>query len=284
MSDHGALGRGFFAGIHGTAFALAHAGDSNRAANVLDRALKKPAPESLNFFDGLPGILLNLLHFAARLNDERLRDIAIEHASSMVVRLSQGDSEASPAGIFSGRSGMALALIASFEHTGDSRFLDIAENCIRKDLAMGSFLPDGTFQLQVGRKNLLYFDGGSIGVGFVLLKFLVHRSNAEFEMVVNGVLLGCRAPFVFQPGLFQGRLGLIAFALACANAGRNAVAYDIAAQVRRLGWHAVLVNETLTIPGTGLMRASTDLATGAAGALLVLCSIFEDRPLSFPFL
>jgi serine/threonine protein kinase len=284
MSDRGAHGRGLFTGLHGTAFALDRAGETDLAATVLDRAMSRPAPAEMGFFEGAAGVALNLFHFADRLNDERLRTQALQSVRAMAARIAQNDAVIGPAGLFDGYSGIALALLAAFEASGEAALLDAAEDCLRRDLAAGAFHADGTFQLRAGTKNLLYFDGGSTGVGFVLLKFLQYRSDAEFEAIVDAILWGCNAPFVFQPGLFQGRLGLTAFAVSAQRARPCATACNIPDQVRRLGWHAISANGSLGLPGSRLIRASTDLATGASGALLVLTSAFEDCDSAFPFL
>jgi hypothetical protein len=87
--------------------------------------------------------------------------------------------------------------------------------------------------------------------------------------------------FVIQPGLFNGRAGLIAYLARLRDGvtgarGTGADLGDLDAgavlqrQVRRLTWHAVSYQGHLAFPGDQLLRLSTDLASGSAGTLLAL--------------
>jgi hypothetical protein len=59
---------------------------------------------------------------------------------------------------------------------------------------------------------------------------------------------------------------------------------DVAAQVRRLGWHRVAYQGHLAFPGEQLLRLSMDLASGAAGVLLALGAAVHEHPIGLPFL
>ncbi|NEB69921.1 serine/threonine protein kinase, partial [Streptomyces fulvissimus] len=54
------------------------------------------------------------------------------------------------------------------------------------------------------------------------------------------------------------------------GSARTAPAPDVLASVRNLTWHLVQDGDHLLVPGAGLRRFSTDLATGSAGLLLAL--------------
>jgi hypothetical protein len=76
------------------------------------------------------------------------------------------------------------------------------------------------------------------------------------------------------PGLFSGRAGILLYL-----AGRSpspATDPQVAKQVRGLAWHALPYADGLAFPGTGLLRLSMDLATGAAGVLLALGAALHD--------
>ncbi|KKD01896.1 hypothetical protein, partial [Streptomyces sp. WM6386] len=52
---------------------------------------------------------------------------------------------------------------------------------------------------------------------------------------------------------------------------------QVLGSIRRFSWHAVPKDSGLYFPGTGLMRLSADLATGSAGVLLALHTVFEGK-------
>ena len=58
----------------------------------------------------------------------------------------------------------------------------------------------------------------------------------------------------------------------------------MAAQIRRLAWHALSYEGHLAFPGDRLLRLSMDLATGTAGVLLALGAALHDEPVHLPFL
>jgi hypothetical protein len=147
-------------------------------------------------------------------------------------------------------------------------------------------MEDGTVQLKAGHKHLLYVDGGSGGVALVANEYLRHRADDELAAFVRAVRRGCAHLLVRQPGLFQGRSGLLAI-LARIGGPRD----EVLAQVRRLAWHAVYRDGALLVPGHRLCRFSADLATGSAGVLLALDTVLgastvdtsgDALPLFFP--
>ena len=127
----------------------------------------------------------------------------------------------------------------------------------------------------------MYLDGGSIGIGLVLARYLVHRDVPEFSRLLLKIRLACRSAFVYQPGLFQGRAGLIALLAESPSEEDRAFAK---VQAGRLAWHAVMRGGSLLFPGAGLTKLSVDLATGSAGILMALRALNDGKPVGLPFL
>ncbi|MFD9041570.1 class III lanthionine synthetase LanKC [Streptomyces bottropensis] len=104
----------------------------------------------------------------------------------------------------------------------------------------------------------------------------------NFVRIRAGVLTAATYRFYAQPGLFEGRAGMILH-LARTGAPREALTEQIAA----LGWHSMPYEGQLAFPGNHLMRLSMDLGTGTAGCLLALGAAHaaaDDATPHLPFL
>jgi hypothetical protein len=173
--------------------------------------------------------------------------------------------------------------LAAYEDSGETSHLDAAERALRIDLSSGVMLPDGTFHIRSGSRRLAYLDGGSTGIAMVLSRFLRYRADEEFTTILNAIHFACEIPFVLQPGLFQGRAGLLAtLAQSVHDAGGDRTL--LLKQASRMGWYAIADGAEIHFPGSGLTRLSTDLATGSAGILLALSSVYDQQPLMLPHL
>jgi hypothetical protein len=192
----------------------------------------------------------------------------------------------SHAGLLRGASGPALLLLRSYERTGDQAFLDHALTALRLDLDRCVPAAGGT-QLHTddGSRTLPYLALGSAGIGLVLARYLAHRPDPEPDLVeaLDGIRAAARALFYVQPGLFNGRAGLV-LSLADGRQPEAPPPDDLADQIRRLGWHALSYQEHLAFPGDQLLRLSMDLATGSAGVLLALGAALHSTPVHLPFL
>jgi hypothetical protein len=272
--------RGLYDGLHGVAAVLDTLGRADEALEILDLARADGGQvHTAGLFGGRAGIGLNLLHFARRTGDSTLADDAVRLGDDLAALLAGEDAPAdlrppAKAGLLRGMSGPALFFLHLHGHTGDSRYLDLAETALRRDLDRCVTLPSGTLQVQDGSTHLVYLDGGSGGIALVLHEYLRHREDAELAAAVAAARLACRPRYVFQPGLLQGRAGIIAALCHLAEAADRPIVRD---HTRRLGWHALRYGGHLAFPGRLLLRLSMDLATGSAGILLALHAAFEDE-------
>ncbi|MFJ1669650.1 class III lanthionine synthetase LanKC [Streptomyces bottropensis] len=110
----------------------------------------------------------------------------------------------------------------------------------------------------------------------------VENFAEDFVRIRAGVLTAATYRFYAQPGLFEGRAGMILH-LARTGAPREALTEQIAA----LGWHSMPYEGQLAFPGNHLMRLSMDLGTGTAGCLLALGAAHaaaDDATPHLPFL
>ncbi|MFF1814450.1 class III lanthionine synthetase LanKC [Streptomyces sp. NPDC058251] len=106
---------------------------------------------------------------------------------------------------------------------------------------------------------------------------------AEFEQARSAILTAATSRFYAQPGLFQGRAGMVLHLSRTRAPG--ATGERLAGQVAGLGWFAMAYQGQLAFPGHQMMRLSMDLGTGTAGCLLALGAALDGAvPAHLPFL
>jgi serine/threonine protein kinase len=276
-------GNGLYDGLHGVAYVLAELGARNEALDVLERALSTSIPRRVGLFNGKSGVALNLLHFGKITGDKRMiwEAVRVGNELSSLVLEEHGLTVTEP-GLMDGGTGLALLFLHLYDETHDTAYLDAALVALKQDLSFGTLLPDGTFHLRSGSRYLIYLDGGSAGIALVLARFLKYRHDPNLVSLLASIRRGCRIPFVLQPGLFQGRSGMIVALADTAKSEEDRA--DVEQQICRLGWHAIRHKGELAFPGTGLVRLSCDLATGSAGVLVALQCAITGQPSALPFL
>ncbi|MFD4877166.1 class III lanthionine synthetase LanKC [Streptomyces sp. NPDC058420] len=270
---------GLYDGLAGVAHVLDRLGHRQRALDLIDGILAERWQNlSSDLHGGLAGLGLVLGQLAADTGESELRERAAEAADVLVRRLAE-PRPASPrrrAGLLRGASGPALFLLRQYESTGDKRLLDAATAALRQDLECCVVQRGGGLEVDEGWRTLPYLGDGSVGLGMVLDDLLAHLPDetGEFERARAGILTAATSRFYAQPGLFQGRAGMILH-LARTTAP-DAAAHRLAEQVAGLGWFAMSYEGQLAFPGHQMMRLSMDLGTGTAGCLLALGAAFGD--------
>ncbi|NGN69227.1 protein kinase/lanthionine synthetase C family protein [Streptomyces sp. A7024] len=260
---------GLYDGLAGAAYVLDLLGHEEQARMVLGRVLNENWERiGPSLHGGLAGLGLVFGHFG-------LEDLA-RRAAELVAGRPQGadgGARAGRAGLLHGASGAALLYLRLHERTGDAGLLDLAESALRRDLAR--CVPDrsGALHVDAGDRTLPYVGAGSAGVAMVLDDFLAHRVVEDFAEARTAILPAACGRYYAQPGLFNGRAGMV---LHLARTG--APAARLGAQARALGWYAMPYRGGLAFPGDQMMRLSMDLATGTAGCLLALGAAYGGPP------
>ncbi|WP_329551361.1 class III lanthionine synthetase LanKC [Streptomyces sp. NBC_00696] len=270
---------GLYDGLAGVAHVLDRLGHRQRALDLIDGILAERWQNlSSDLHGGLAGLGLVLGQLAADTGESELRERAAEAADILVRRLAE-PRPASPrrrAGLLRGASGPALFLLRQYEATGDKRLLDAATAALRQDLDCCVVQRGGGLELDEGWRTLPYLGDGSVGLGMVLDDLLAHLPDetGEFERARAGILTAATSRFYAQPGLFQGRAGMVLHLARTTAPGADA--QRLAEQVAGLGWLAMSYEGQLAFPGHQMMRLSMDLGTGTAGCLLALGAAFGD--------
>jgi tRNA A-37 threonylcarbamoyl transferase component Bud32 len=278
---------GLYDGLAGVGYVLGRLGHTDAALRAAGICLSDGWERlGSDLYGGLPGLALSLLFLGDSTGESGLlaagrkaADIVAERAAGRT-----GDGERAPAGLLRGAAGQALLFIRLYERTGDASYLDAAASALAADLKRCVTDAKGSLQVDDGWRVLPYLNGGSTGIGIVLDRFLTHRSTAAFAEAAAKIRIAAHSTYYAQPGLFNGRSGLLLYLAGQHAAGPAASNPRVAAHVRRLAWHAVPYRGGLAFPGDMLLRLSMDLATGTAGVLLGLAAALSPLGAGLPFL
>ncbi|MFD5625768.1 class III lanthionine synthetase LanKC [Streptomyces sp. NPDC127072] len=280
---------GLYDGLAGVAYVLGCLGHRQRALDLVDIVLQEKWQKlSSDIQGGLAGLGLVLDELGRTAGEPELEARAAEVARILQERLAEPRpaTKKRRAGLLRGASGPALFLLRRYESTGDPALLASATEALRRDLECCVKHPGGSLEVDEGWRTLPYLGDGSAGVGMVLDDHLGHTKDEpsavrdEFEQARAGILTASTSRFYAQPGLFQGRAGMVV------HLSRTGAAPErIAEQVAGLGWFAMPYQGQLAFPGQQMMRLSMDLGTGTAGCLLALGTALDGEvPAQLPFL
>ncbi|MCX4878439.1 class III lanthionine synthetase LanKC [Streptomyces sp. NBC_00847] len=272
---------GLYDGLAGVAHVLDRLGHRQRALDLVEGILaEKWQNLSSDLHGGLAGLGLVLGQLARSTGESELRERAGEAARILVRRLAEPrpDTPRRRAGLLRGASGPALFLLRQYEWTGDPELLAAAGAALRRDLECCVVREGGALEVDEGWRTLPYLGDDSAGVGMVLDDYLAHTGpgTGEFELVRQGVLTAATCRFYAQPGLFQGRAGMIL------HLARTGATDRLAEQIDALGWFAMDYQGQLAFPGHQMMRLSMDLGTGTAGCLLALSAAADAGSTAHP--
>ncbi|MFI9718524.1 class III lanthionine synthetase LanKC [Streptomyces sp. NPDC052396] len=280
---------GLYDGLAGVALVLDRLGHRARALDLVEQLLAERWRQlTSDLRGGLAGIGLALDRLAHTTGETELARYAEEAGQLLAERLAGdlADAEGTKrrrAGLMRGASGPALLFLRRYERTGDPALLELAKNALRLDLAHTVRTPSGSLQVDEGWRTMPYLGDGSVGIAMVLDELPAQaQEDAELARARAEILPAACSRFYAQPGLLQGRAGMILHLSRTTTPGDHRAA--LAAQVAALGWYGMPYQGELAFPGHQMMRLSMDLATGTAGCLLALGAALGDRPAGLPFL
>jgi hypothetical protein len=289
---------GLYDGIAGVAYVLDRLGHRQRALDLVDRLLSEKwqrLTSDLN--SGLAGVGLVLDHLARSTGESALADRALEAAALVTDRIDRVRStdrvptSKRRAGLMRGLTGPALFLLRLYEHTADPRHLELAGTALQLDLDRCRTASDGGLHVDEGWRTMPYLGDGSAGIGMVLDDYLRLAPDADLggrtaeqvRQLRQGVLTAATSRFYVQPGLFEGRAGMILHLARTTTPGVTDA--RLTDQIDALGWLSMRYEGRLAFPGHQMMRLSMDLGTGTAGCLLALGAALDaGPPAHLPFL
>jgi tRNA A-37 threonylcarbamoyl transferase component Bud32 len=277
---------GLYDGMIGVAWLLDHIGHPGPAKQVAQACLAERWERlGTDLHGGLAGLGAAFGHLGEVTGEARLHEAGARAGDLIADRLRrrEPDRRDERAGLLHGWSGPALLFIRMFERTGDAGYLDLAATALRADLSHCVLSDSGALQVDEGWRVMPYLDGGSAGIGLVLDHYLAHRADAEFEEAAAGITTAATSAYYAQPGLFQGRAGMLLYLAHGQPAGQAGADPAVAAHIRRLAWYALGYRDGVAFPGDQLYRLSMDLATGTAGVLLGVAAALSPRGTALPF-
>ncbi|MFF3276349.1 class III lanthionine synthetase LanKC [Streptomyces chrestomyceticus] len=251
---------GLYDGLAGTAWLLHRLG-SPLGEELVERIQSSQPPSSPGLFSGLTGIAHLLL-------DVGLDEEALKSAAAVRERIGDEGVLDRP-GLMYGWSGPAVLFARCARLTADEEWAEAAATAVRADLRYGRQM-DGTLQMSSSQRLLPYLAEGSAGVALAAMA-LPDAQAAEIGAgdIVAGAARAAAVEAMVQGGLFNGRAGL-AYFLSHAAAHVPQARSWTERQLRLLSLHVADHDGGQVLYGDQLLRLSTDLATGSAGALLAM--------------
>jgi hypothetical protein len=169
-----------------------------------------------------------------------------------------------------------------YDDTGDEEFLDRAAVALRQDLRRCITRDNGVMEVNEGWRTMPYLAVGSVGIGLAIDEYLARRHDDQFVEANGAIRRAAESRMYVQPGVFGGRAGMLLYLAGHTTEPlRNP---DVVAQLRRLSWHALPLEDGIAFPGDQLLRLSMDLASGTAGVLLAVGAACHDEPVHLPLL
>ena len=224
----------------------------------------------------LPGLALGMLSLVTAGVD--IPGAQVEHLYCLLGDIVENapDSYREPVSLFDGWAGASIALSAYGRYTGNSRWHALAARAVLNAYDRMVDGPDGSLQVDDGRRILPYLSNGSAGY---LLAISMMRDDVMDPILVNaipGLYKATQVRTCLYPGLFDGMAGLV---LARTVAGRRLKGYLASADGGRLMYPELRAHTFNThdgglyVSGTGSRRLSVDFASGNAGIICAMLAI-----------
>ena len=266
---------------------LLEAGRPDQGRELLDRALRAdPGTLPADVATGVAGLGTAALAGWLRTGDDAYRERAARFGDHLVATAADpgtglwwpvDDGRSHPNGWAHGSSGIAVFLLYLQRATGEARFGHAARRALAFEVAQLAPREDGGIWLpgRVGSTTFEpYWEYGGAGLGSALARFCAvtgdERLRAKTDLLARSIVGG----IAVNAGLHLGLAGLVNFALDCDHllgSTPEAPYRDLAGGILPpILAMACRQPDGIAIPGNGLMRFSTDLASGSAGVALAL--------------
>lgn len=292
--DVGRYSPSLFQGLSGIAVAFWELGHETQAVDALRLAATSPLLETeAGMYVGGAGWGWANLYFYEATGDSAYLDAAVR-AGDVLRATAQEDDD----GLFwrvamvdqvqygygFGSSGIALFLLALYQHTGDATTLDAARRALDYDLAhriedangwaWGRYADDVI--------TLPYWLHGSAGVGTTLIRFYQTLGETDYLDLSLRIAQSAYLKLAVIPSLLEGMSGIGEFMLDVHCATGDALYRRLVLEIAEtVTWFRIERPSGVAFPSRELTRVSTDYATGAAGIGLFLERVLSGRPRLF---
>ncbi len=281
-------------GLAGVGWTLLEAGKPVLGREFIDRALRRDATQALpaDVSTGSAGVGMAALAAWLRTGEESYVDQAVYLADRLIASAQDsgvglywpvmGSNARHPNGWALGSSGIAAFFLYTYRVSGERRFLNAGRRALNFELAQLTDRDDGGIWLPGHVDSTIfepYWETGGAGFGGALARYAAatgdERLRTTLDRLVRSIVIGTAV----NPGLYVGMAGLVNFALDCAHLTGEASYRELGATMAE-GILALACEqpEGIAFPGHGLLRFSTDFATGNAGIALALDRLRTGGP------
>lgn len=276
---------GLYTGSAGIALALVDAGRGDAARSAASLALTEAiARKRLDLFGGRAGAVLAALEVARALDDGDLMREALATNDRLQRSVVPGTSSWTDLthrrGYYHGLTGLALTDIVAHLATGDLHPLHRAIDRLHADIESCITIHTGELMVRDADNNraLPYIEWGSAGVWAVtMLAERLTQQRLLTRAQYDGLVRACSSDIYIYGTLLHGRAGIMTV-LAAAGAD---LSHEVDRQ-RDLLTRALLERDGMVFTaGDGMIRLSSDVATGAAGLAVALNGVATGRPFSW---
>jgi len=284
---------GLYVGLSGIAWTLAELGEEERAASAMKMAYQSTLlEENADMFYGMAGTGIASLYFWRRTADPLFLDAAVRLGDALLGKAQVDPSGYSWTGIDGrqhcgfayGRSGIALFLLFLYLATDEPRFLGFARGAMDSEIAHATEA-DGyiTWPRATGDNVVTpYWQDGCAGIGSVLVRFGSVLQEPQYLATARKAAKYVGGKYAVLPSQFLGLSGIGEFLLDMHLFTGDPLYY---AQARRVASGIQLFQiptpNGIMFPGEGLLRASLDFGTGAAGVGMFLQRLTHPGPRHF---
>ncbi|WP_157601397.1 protein kinase/lanthionine synthetase C family protein [Stigmatella aurantiaca] len=281
QASHRRYPPGLYVGLSGIAWSLLELGQREAAERLMAMGVDSPLlGHGADLFYGDAGVGLAHLFFLKRLGDPRSLRHALEAFERIATRLeetreglryvNQGEAYC---GLAHGSAGIGYFLLRLYEATGERSHLERARALLDHDLGQGREYGGQWCFSRSEREPVLYpyWAMGGAGLGTIALRFHAVLGEPRYLQAAQRIADGLRGQYSVFPSHFYGMAGLGHFFVDLhqhtgepgdrEEALRFAERALLFAMDRPTGW---------VTPGEGLLRVSTDYATGSAGIGVLL--------------
>lgn len=271
---------GLMTGLGGVALALSESGRTEASVKAAHSALDAAqGRHRLDWAEGLSGVSGVAMEVAEAAGDSGLLAQALEVLDRVDRTVSDWPSAHDDLmlqrGLFWGCTGLAMTHLIAHRFDPSPQRLERAVSLIREDVDSCTVDDSGALMVpdEVNGRIMPYLEWGSAGV-WMAATIAERLTGADILTVSerDGFARACTSSFYIYPSLYHGRAGILA---ALAAADRHDEADEQSRLLRRSlferAGHAFVI-------GDGLIRLSSDLATGSAGVMLALLAREAHNP------